>query len=119
MLVYLNERMNRIKDLRWQIGTGLPDNVSSNLSHGERAFFTKYSENLNEYMREVDLNLTLDLEPPKHHKIQVRCLEERGELFTRDGSVDLKRNTVHLMWREEAQPLIREGVLEQLDDDGC
>jgi GINS complex subunit 1 len=46
-------------------------------------------------------------------------LEDRGELFTRDGSVDLKRNTVHLMWREEAQPLIREGVLEQLDDDGC
>ena len=52
MLVYLNERMNRIKDLRWQIGTGLPDNVSSNLSHGERAFFTKYSENLNDYMRD-------------------------------------------------------------------
>jgi GINS complex subunit 1 len=116
LLVYLNERMNRVKKLRWEVGTGLPANVSSNLSHSERTFFTKYSEVLNEYMREVDLNLTLDLTPPIHHKIQVRCLEDYGELFTKDGSVDLKRNTVHLMWREEAEPLIREGILEQLQD---
>ena len=117
MLVYLNERMNRVKELRWEIGTGLPESASANLSHSERNFFTKYSENLNEYMRAVDLNLTLDLEPPRHHKIKVRCLEDRGELFTRDGFVDLRKNTVHLLWREEAEPLIREGVLEQLDDD--
>jgi GINS complex subunit 1 len=33
---------------------------------------------------------------------------------TRDGSVELTRNSVHLMWRDECQPLIQEGVLEQL-----
>ena len=87
------------------------------MSHGERTFFTKYAETLNEYMRAVDLDLTLDLEPPQNHKIQVRCLEDHGEIFNRDGTVDLKKNTVHLLWREEAQPLIREGVLEQMDDE--
>jgi GINS complex subunit 1 len=28
--------------------------------------------------------------------------------------VDLSKNTVHLMWRDEAQPLITEGVIEQM-----
>lgn len=116
MLVYLNERMQRVREMRWSIGMGLPESVSANMSHGERTFFTNYSKNLNEYMRAVDLDLTLDLEPPHAHKIQVRCLEDHGELYTRDGVVDLKKNTVHLLWREEAQPLIREGVLEQMDD---
>jgi len=30
--------------------------------------------------------------------------------------VDLRKNTVHLLWRDDAQPLIAEGVLEKLDD---
>ena len=48
------------------------------------------------------------------HKVQVRVLEERGELVTRDGTVDLAKNTVHLLWRDEAQPLITEGVVEMV-----
>ena len=44
--------------------------------------------------------------------MQVRVLQERGELVTRDGTVDLAKNTVHLLWRDEAQPLITEGVVE-------
>jgi GINS complex subunit 1 len=48
--------------------------------------------------------------------VQVRVLEEYGEVVTRDGAVDLRKNTVHLLWRDDAQPLIAEGVLEKLDD---
>jgi GINS complex subunit 1 len=64
----------------------------------------------------VGLNLTLDPTPPRDHKVQVRVLEDYGEIVTRDGTVDLSKNTVHLLWRDEAQPLITEGVLEKLDD---
>jgi len=28
--------------------------------------------------------------------------------------VDLAKNTVHLLWRDEAQPLITEGVVEMV-----
>ena len=62
------------------------------------------------------MNLTLDPAPPRDHKVQVRVLEEYGEVVTRDGAVDLRKNTVHLLWRDDAQPLIAEGVLEKLDD---
>ena len=48
--------------------------------------------------------------------MQVLVLEDYGEIVTRDGVVDLSKNTVHLLWRDEAQPLITEGILEKLDD---
>jgi hypothetical protein len=37
LLVYLNERMRRVRALRWEVGTGLPEVVGENLSHSVRA----------------------------------------------------------------------------------
>ena len=119
LLVYLNERMSRVRNLRWEIGTGLPEHVAENLSHSERSFFTQYATLVNKYQGRrggVGLNLTLDPHPPRDFKVQVKVLEDYGEIVTKDGTVDLQKNTVHLMWRDEAQPLIAEGVLEKLDD---
>ena len=117
--MYLNERMRRVRALRWEVGTALPDVVGENLSHSERAFFTQYSALVNKYQGRrggVGINLTLDPTPPRDHKVQVLVLEDYGEIVTRDGVVDLSKNTVHLLWRDEAQPLITEGILEKLDD---
>jgi len=119
LMIYLNERAKRIQSLRWTLGVGLPDSISENLSHSERDYFTRYSKILNKYMGKKDginMNLTLDRDPPKEHKVQVRCLKDNGETYFKDGVVDLRKDTVHLLWREEAQELIREGVLEKLDD---
>ena len=119
LLVYLNERMSRERALRWEVGTALPEVVGENMSPSERSFFTQYSALVNKYQGRrggVGLNLTLDPTPPRDHKVQVRVLEDYGEIVTRDGTVDLSKNTVHLLWRDEAQPLITEGVLEKLDD---
>ena len=119
LMIYLNERVKRIQSLRWTLGVGLPDSISENLSHSERDYFTEYSAILNKYMGKkegVNMNLTLDRDPPKEHKVQVKCTKDYGEIYTKDGVVDLKKDTVHLLWREEAQPLISEGVLEKLDD---
>jgi GINS complex subunit 1 len=119
LLVYLNERMSRVRALRWEVGTALPEVVGENMSPSERSFFTQYSALVNKYQGRrggVGLNLTLDPTPPRDHKVQVRVLEDYGEIVTRDGTVDLSKNTVHLLWRDEAQPLITEGVLEKLDD---
>ena len=117
LLVYLNERADRVRALRWEVGTALPEDLGENLSHSERGYFQQYSALVNRYQGRrggVGINITLDPTPPREHKVQVRVLEERGELVTRDGTVDLAKNTVHLLWRDEAQPLITEGVVEMV-----
>ena len=48
---------------------------------------------------------------------KIKMTRERscaGELMTDSGSVNLQRNTVAFMKRDEVEPLIRQGVLEQL-----
>ena len=119
LMIYLNERVKRIQSLRWTLGVGLPDSISENLSHSERDYFTEYSKILNKYMGKkegINMNLILDRDPPKEHKVQVRCTKDHGVIYFKDGVVDLKKDSVHLLRREEAQPLISEGVLEKLDD---
>jgi hypothetical protein len=65
----------------------------------------------------VGLNLTLDPSPPKGQKVEVRCLVDAGTIYTRDGEITLRARSVHYMWRDEAQPLIAEGVLQKVNDD--
>eukprot|EP00854_Cymbomonas_tetramitiformis_P017291 gene17291-20577_t len=74
-------------------------------------FFREYDKLLMEYQDPrtgVGIDLTLDMTPPKDHKIEVRVLADHGEIFSKDGPLILKRNTVHFLWREDAMPLIAE-----------
>jgi GINS complex subunit 1 len=66
--------------------------------------------------RGLDLNLTLDPGPPKEQRVEVRVLADAGSVWTRDGEVHLAARSTHLMWRDEAQPLIAEGLLEKVND---
>jgi GINS complex subunit 1 len=38
-------------------------------------------------------------------------------VFTRDGELTLRAGSGHYMWRDEAQPLIAEGVLAKVSDE--
>mmetsp|Transcript_11273 Transcript_11273/g.21338 ORF Transcript_11273/g.21338 Transcript_11273/m.21338 type:complete len:203 (-) Transcript_11273:129-737(-) len=114
VLAYLMARVKRIKQLRWSSGRSLSETLESNASATEKQFFREYDRLLMSYQGKnegVSLDLTLDMLPPKDHKIEVRVLEDHGDLFSRDGPLILNRNTVHFLWREDAQPLIAEGVV--------
>ena len=54
------------------LGVGLPDSISENLSHSERDYFEK---RLNKYMgKKEGINMNdFRRDPPKEHKVQVRC----------------------------------------------
>ena len=58
-----------------------------------------------------------DPSPPKQQRLEVRVLAvDYGTLYTRDGELQLNKGSTHYMWRDEAQPLIAEGVLEKVVD---
>ncbi|XP_048585920.1 DNA replication complex GINS protein PSF1 isoform X2 [Nematostella vectensis] len=97
LLAYLYNRMNRIKNLRWEFGSVLPDDIKYNLSEQEVQWFTKYNKSLANYMRTTGLDLTQDMKPPKSLNIEVRCVEDYGEFETEDGTVVLlKKNSQNL-----------------------
>ncbi|KAL2610109.1 hypothetical protein R1flu_028682 [Riccia fluitans] len=112
LLAYVNARMSKIKQLRWDLGAVLPDDITANLSSTERTFFQGYSEALSSYMADINLDLTVDATPPKDPYVQIRVIGNLGEVLLDDQETSLLPHSIHFMTRTEAEPLVMQGLLE-------
>jgi GINS complex subunit 1 len=57
------------------------------------------------------------LRPPRRESIPVRVLRDCGVVLTSDGPRRLCQGEVHFMLRSDCEPLIRQGLMEQLPSD--
>mmetsp|Transcript_31882 Transcript_31882/g.95980 ORF Transcript_31882/g.95980 Transcript_31882/m.95980 type:complete len:192 (-) Transcript_31882:85-660(-) len=114
VLAYLMERVKRLQMLRWDVGAVLPHELKESLSLQETDFFLQYSRGLNAYTSNVGIDLTTDLIPPKDLYIEVRCLENIGEIMTEEGTMLLEKGSQHFLRRSDVEPLIRAGKLEHI-----
>lgn len=119
LLAYLYNRLERIRQMRWEFGSILPAEIKINLSNNEYEWFTKYSKSLATYMGTIGentgLNLTQDMKPPKSLYIEVKCLTDFGKFELDSGEIVLlKKNGVHLLPRSQCEVLIRQGVLQHI-----
>ncbi|GJP56347.1 hypothetical protein CLOM_g15408 [Closterium sp. NIES-68] len=112
LLAYLNARMDQIRRLRWQLGATLPSALQERLSPSEGEWFVQYSQALGDYMVAAGLDLTVDLSPPKDPYIEVRVLKDAGAMYLDDKVAYLEANTLHLVRKTDAEPLILKGLLE-------
>lgn len=116
-LAYLNERLERIKRMAWELGY-VPERAKSNLVGAEQDFFSDYTNLVRNYSKNFDgsvihIDLSEDLtHPPTDLFVEVRVLKDLGQVFTEDGLVTLKMGTQHTMRRVDAEPYIRQGKLE-------
>lgn len=115
LLAYVHNRMEKIRDMRWDFGSILPDDIRNKLSDEEWNWLGLYNRNLGQYMKSVGMDLTQDSKPPKSLYIEVRCLMDYGEFETEDGGlVLLRKNSQHLLNRADCEHLIRQGILEHI-----
>jgi GINS complex subunit 1 len=135
---YLTYRLNKIKYIRWETGTVLPERIGKNtLSEKENDFFAKYNVLLSDYNDDIEMDLSLDLEPPKDLLIEARVLKDCGEVMTELGPIHLgnlqfllilfniyifyfiiEKGSTEFLRRSDIEQLIRQGIVEQvtLDD---
>ncbi|XP_031453119.1 DNA replication complex GINS protein PSF1 [Phasianus colchicus] len=119
IVAYLYDRLLRIRALRWEYGSVLPNAIQFHMAAEEVEWFNRYKKSLATYMRSVGgeegLDLTQDIKPPKSLYIEVRCLRDYGEFEIDDGTtVLLKKNSQHFLPRWKCEQLIRQGVLEHI-----
>lgn len=118
VLAYLNFRLNKLEALRLESGPSIPPHFSNQLNKDEMDYFKQYSALVQDYNRKVSkyIDITGDLQPPKDLYIEVRVNEDIGDIVLPEtGQVSLERNTVHLLRRSEAAPLVRQGVLQHMN----
>lgn len=124
LLAYLYNRLQHIKEMRWQFGPTIPADIKQALCEPEVHFFNAYSKNLASFMlamrnRENSCNYSLDLtnhmKPPKSLYIEVRCLTDYGRFELDSGEVVLfRKNSQHYLPRIECESLIRQGILQHI-----
>ncbi|XP_033100346.1 DNA replication complex GINS protein PSF1-like [Anneissia japonica] len=118
LLAYLYNRLQVIRQMRWEFGSVLPADVKHNLSENEVQWFGRYNKSLAKYMRSLGsdgLDLTQNTKPPKGLYIEVRCLVDHGEFETEDGTIIvLNKNCQHFLLRSQCEHLVRQGILEHI-----
>ncbi|XP_050423084.1 DNA replication complex GINS protein PSF1-like isoform X2 [Adelges cooleyi] len=119
LMTYIWTRLQRLKEMRWEIGAILPTDVRQSLSQSEIEWFNSYCKSLVAYMKSIGpdtgLNLIQDMKPPKSLYTEVRSLVDAGKLELESGEVlILRKNSQYMLSRSQAEPLIRQGILEQV-----
>ena len=83
-LAYMSTRLDRLHKVAWESGKQMPDHIGQNLSPSELKYFETYCAELdsytNEYANFTNLDLTVDLTPPKDLFIEVRIKRDLGQM---------------------------------------
>ena len=75
-------------------------------------YYKNYVDAIDEYNKSLsslnNIDLTVDMDPPKELFIEVRVKEDYGEIILPEsGVVNLKKNTTHLLRRTDVEHLIK------------
>ena len=84
------------------------------LSQRELDYFSQYNDIMNAYFEDIDLDLTADLQPPKELYIEVRVLQNCGEILTENGVVNMVQGSRACLRRTDVEHLIRQGKVEHV-----
>jgi GINS complex subunit 1 len=76
-------------------------------------------EGIDEYNRSLSLSnnidLTVDLTPPKELFVEVRINQDYGTIMLPEsGEVNLQKNTTHLLRRSDVDHLIKKGIVAEV-----
>lgn len=116
MLAYINFRLVRVKEAFWKCGGGVTAELKEFMSPNERLFHDEYRKMIIDYQKSfpIDLDLLTDIDPPRDFLIEVRVLEDCGEIVSSSGEVlNLKKNHSMLVRRSDVEHLIRQQLIVQ------
>ncbi|CAM9640782.1 unnamed protein product, partial [Chrysoparadoxa australica] len=117
LMAYVKTRMDKISGLRWEAGSVIPADLQRSMSVQEVEYFNRYNRYLTEYQQAFGLDLTADMQPPKEMSVEVRVLEDCGEVMTDAGPVRLKKGQTHFLRRSDADSMVRQGLLQHLENE--
>ncbi|KAJ1922606.1 DNA replication protein psf1 [Tieghemiomyces parasiticus] len=115
LLAYQAQRLRFLQNVFWQVG-GVPEEIKPQLSPAELDFFSGYALAVNTYKAPfIDLDLTVSDLPPKDLYIEVRVLQDCGEVQLENGSLLLSKNSQHHVKRTDVDHLVSRGLLQHID----
>ncbi|KAL3511869.1 hypothetical protein ACH5RR_024586 [Cinchona calisaya] len=114
LMAYVYNRAEIIQSLGWTLERVLPEEIEEKLSSSEKEYFKNHGATLQSYMSELDIDLAVDMVPPKDPYIKVRVLDDIGNVVLSDQSANLARHAILFLRRTDAEQYISQGLMEEL-----
>ena len=115
LLAYHKHRLDKIKQISWDLGGNLSRDLIKTLSPSEVSFLSSYSSLMNSYkVSFLDVGLSSSLLPPKELYVDIRVLKDCGEILTETGSVRLIRDSQHYLKRTDVEKFIIQGLVQHV-----
>eukprot|EP00927_Polykrikos_kofoidii_P050558 TRINITY_DN44452_c0_g1_i1.p1 TRINITY_DN44452_c0_g1~~TRINITY_DN44452_c0_g1_i1.p1 ORF type:complete len:211 (-),score=34.75 TRINITY_DN44452_c0_g1_i1:47-679(-) len=122
LLAYLNYRLEKIEELRWEVGLMVPQRNLDKLHECEKLYMYEHNKLLDRYMRrpvrkcKEPIDLVADAEAPEDLNVQIRVDDEGpGEIVTVDsGVLRLKKGYQLFVKRTDVEHLIRAGLVSHV-----
>jgi len=109
LLVYHDSRLNLLRYLKWNNISPTNENATS---FSEKEYLKKLDGIINIYKREVGLDLYKSYVPLEDPVVRVLTTEDLGEItFSSIGIIRLKKDSLHLLLRDDVEPFIQSGKL--------
>lgn len=110
LLAYHRQRLLKLQKKAWLEQDTMD---TTNLSPAEQAFVRGYNEVLVSVKDMFgDIDLTGSMEPPREMYVEVRCLEDAGEIQTEYGVFDLSKNSQFYVRQSDVQRLVQQKLVE-------
>ncbi|CAH9086932.1 unnamed protein product [Cuscuta europaea] len=114
LMAYVYNRAEIIRSLGWTLERVLPEEIEEKLSSSEKDYFKNHSATLQSCMSELDLDLGVDMVPPKDPYIKVRVLDDIGTVLLSDQLANLALHAILFLRRTDAEQYISQGLMEEL-----
>ncbi|KAF7136388.1 hypothetical protein RHSIM_Rhsim08G0215800 [Rhododendron simsii] len=116
LMAYVYNRAEVIQSLGWIKEAPLPEEIQEKLSSSEKDYSQNHSATIRSYQLEMDIDLAVDMVPPKDPYIKVRVLEDIGSVALSDQIANLARHAILFLRRTDAETYISQGLMEELTD---
>lgn len=114
LMAYVYNRAEVVRRLGWTLERVLPEEIEEKLSTSEKEYFKNHAATIQSYMSALDLDLGVDMVPPKDPYIKVRVLDDIGNVVLSDQLANLARHAILFIRRTDAEQYISQGLMEEL-----
>jgi hypothetical protein len=118
VLIYLNERLNKLENITWDCGKAIPSHVLEKFDEVDQHFQSEYYKNLNTYCKtifgQVDMDLTKNINPPNDSiYISVRAEETIKKIKLNEydeEEISIEKGSTYMLKKSDVEPLVRRGI---------
>ncbi|KTW26997.1 hypothetical protein T552_02489 [Pneumocystis carinii B80] len=116
LMAYHHTRLDRLNHISWfEINPFNISWTSTSLSPDEYIYLRKYNGLLTYFKSQwMGIDFNGDLEPPKDLYINIRVLQDVGEIQTEYGAITLNKNSQFFLRQSDVEGLIRQGYLQKV-----